>query len=216
MFIGQCRVYLTLWVRQCQQSPRSAKPKCPIPFVHNIGGPPPAWKCVGFEDSLLILYLSWHSSPWVGVKFGVWGCHEEDVGEARDFFQVIQWLQAWQRNLKGKAIHWRAWDRPEMQKLFQGRAQKSGKRAFAGLFPDLDFSRLFPDFADFILIVGAEGPRDSCSSSVISQAWNDQSGLQWQSRSKCSTLVFLFTGPSWCTEKGLIEKFNPRSTARNI
>ena len=32
---------------------------------------------------------------------------------------------------------------------------------------------------------------------------------------KFSIPVFLFMGPSWCTEKGSIENFNPRSIARN-
>ena len=37
----------------------------------------------------------------------------------------------------------------------------------------------------------------------------------FQARSKISVLEFLFTGPSWCTEKGSIDNFNPRSIARN-
>ena len=39
-----------------------------------------------------------------------------------------------------------------------------------------------------------------------------------QSRSKFSTPVFLFVGPSrnWCTDKGAMENFNPQSIARHV
>ena len=38
----------------------------------------------------------------------------------------------------------------------------------------------------------------------------------FRARSKSSIPEFLFPGPRWCTEKGSIENFNPRSIARNV
>ena len=50
------------------------------------------------------------------------------------------------------------------------------------------------------------------------QSWleNFNPDRNFQARSKISIPVFLLTGPSWCTEKGSIENFNPRSIARNF
>ena len=41
-------------------------------------------------------------------------------------------------------------------------------------------------------------------------------GLKFQFRSRSSTPMCLFAGPSQCTEKGSIEKLNPRSIARSF
>ena len=50
------------------------------------------------------------------------------------------------------------------------------------------------------------------------QSWLETFNLDQtcQSRSKILIPEFLFAGPSWCTEKGSIENFNPRSIARNF